>query len=90
METQLLITFGKDLAVVSLPCEAFVELGMKIRKASKYPMTVLAALGMGEIGYVGLPGNYGNGGYETSPSRGLADRTVGDAIVKTAISLLKK
>ncbi|MBQ7206950.1 MAG: hypothetical protein IJS01_04040 [Lentisphaeria bacterium] len=90
VETQLVITFGKDLAIVSLPCEAFVELGMKIRKASKYPMTILAALGMGEIGYVGQPGNYGNGGYETSPSRGLADRTVGEAIVKTAIALLKK
>ena len=90
VETQFMMSFGKDLAIVSLPCEPFIELGMAIRKASKYPMTVLAALGMGEIGYVGLPGNYGNGGYETSPSRGLADRTVGEAFVKTAIELLNK
>ena len=90
IETQFMISFGKDLAIVSLPCEPFVELGMAIRKGSGYPMTILAALGMGEIGYVGLPGNYGNGGYETSPSRGLADRTVGEALVKTALDLLKK
>ena len=52
-------------------------------------MTFLVALGMGEIGYVGLPENYGIGGYETSPSRGLADRTVGETIIKNAVSLLK-
>ena len=78
------------MAIVSLPAEPFVELGIAIRKESRYPMTVLAALGMGEVGYVGLPGNYGNGGYETSPSRGLADPTVVEAIIAGAIKLLNK
>ena len=61
-----------------------------IREASKYPMTILATLGMGEIGYVGLPENYGIGGYETSPSRGLADRTVGVILIEVAKELLAK
>jgi hypothetical protein len=88
-ETQVAITIGSELAFVSLPAEPFVEIGYGIRKGSKYPKTILAALGMGEIGYVGLSYHYGNGGYETSPSRGLADRTVGDAMIQGALELLK-
>jgi hypothetical protein len=84
-----MIAFGKDLAIVSLPCEPFIELGEAIRKDSKYPLTVLAGLGMGEIGYVGMKQHYGNGGYETSPSRTLADRTVGEKIIAGALELLK-
>ena len=89
IEHQIAITFGSEIAFVSLPAEPFVEIGFAIRAASKYPFTVLAALGMGEIGYVGLPNNYGNGGYETSPSRSLADRHVGETMIAGAIELLK-
>ncbi len=89
IENQIAITFGTELAFVSLPAEPFVEIGYAIRKASKYPYTVLAALGMGEVGYVGMPHHYGNGGYETSPDRSLADRTVGETMIAGAIELLK-
>ncbi len=89
IERQLMIAFGEEVALISLPCEPFIELGEGIRSGSKYPLTVLAALGMGEIGYVGMPQHYGNGGYETSPARTLADRTVGQTIVKNALKLLK-
>ena len=89
VERQIMISFGDEVAVVSLPAEPFVELGYAIREASRFPLTVLAALSMGEIGYVGLPRHYGNGGYETSPSRTLADRTVGETIIKGAVELLK-
>ena len=34
--------------------------------------------------------NYGIGGYETSPSRGLADRTVGVTLIEVAKELLAK
>lgn len=87
-ENQIAIVFNDELAFVSLPAEPFVELGFAIREQSRYPMTVLAALGMGEVGYVGLQNNYGNGGYETSPSRGLADPTTGLAIINNAVKLL--
>ena len=89
VQKQLMISFGDDLAIVSLPAEPFVEIGRAIRAESRFPLTVLAALSMGEIGYVGLKQHYGNGGYETSPSRSLADRTVGDAMIRGALELLK-
>ena len=84
------MAFGKELAFVSLPADPFVELGYAIRKGSPYKNTVLAALGMGEVGYVGLRQHYGNGGYETSPSRTLADPTVGEAMIEGALALLNK
>lgn len=89
-QKQLMIAFSKDIAIVSLPAEPFVEVGYAIRENSPYSMTMLAALGMGEIGYVGMPYHYGNGGYETSPSRALADRHVGEAMIENALKILKK
>lgn len=89
IEHQIAITFGEKIAFVSLPAEPFVEIGYAIRKGSKYPYTFIAALGMGEVGYVGLPQHYGNGGYETSPDRSLADRTVGETMIAGALDLLK-
>ena len=89
IERQTALMFGNEFAIVSLPAEPFVEIGFAIRESSRFPMTMLAALGQGEVGYVGLPGNYGNGGYETSPSRALADRSVGLAMIEGAKNLLK-
>ena len=89
IEKQIMIAFNDELAIVSFPAEPFVEIGDAVREGSKYPMTLLAALGMGEVGYVGLPQHYGNGGYETAPSRGLADRHVGEAMIEGALELLK-
>ena len=90
IQKQLMIAFSDDFAIVSFPAEPFVEIGYAIRENSPYKMTMLAALGMGEIGYVGLSHHYGNGGYETSPDRTLADRTVGDAMIKNALKILAK
>ena len=89
IEKQMMIAFNDEVAIVSFPAEPFVEIGDAVREGSKYPITMLAALGMGEIGYVGLPQHYGNGGYETAPSRDLADRHVGEAMIEGALELLK-
>ena len=89
IEKQMMIAFNDEVALVSFPAEPFVEIGDAVREGSKYPITMLAALGMGEIGYVGLPQHYGNGGYETAPSRNLADRHVGEAMIEGALELLK-
>ncbi|MBR4222376.1 MAG: hypothetical protein IKR81_14535 [Victivallales bacterium] len=83
------IKFGDAIALVTLPCEPFVEIGQAIREKSRFPLTLLVALGMGEIGYVGLPRNYGNGGYETLPSAGKASQFLGEQMIDYALSVLK-
>ena len=64
MEEMIALTFGDEIAIVTLPAEAFIEFSRQIRGASKYPMTMVSALSQGEIGYIGMPENYGNGGYK--------------------------
>ncbi|OGV49084.1 MAG: hypothetical protein A2017_11810 [Lentisphaerae bacterium GWF2_44_16] len=90
VEKMLAIKFGDRIGIVSVPCEPFVEIGLAVKKASHFPLTLVAALGMGEIGYVGLPDNYGNGGYETSPSPSASDRNWGPTLIKTASDLLNR
>ena len=89
MEEFAAINFGNEIAMATLPCEAFVEFTREIRKNSKYPMTFVATLAQGEVGYIGMPHNYGNGGYETSPSNSVADRNIGPEMLKTVNGLLK-
>ena len=84
------LRFGNEIGIVGIPAEPFAEIGIAIRKASDFPLTMVAALSMGAIGYVGLPENYGVGGYETTPSRTKADRTVGTEIIRIATDLLRQ
>ena len=89
-EKMLAIGFDRAIGIVSIPAEPFIEIGEGIRKDSPFQMTVLAALGMGEVGYVGMPWHYGHGGYETAPAPGKADRTLGPVFIDTAVKLLKQ
>ena len=89
-EQMFALRFGNEIGIVGIPAEPFAEIGIAIRKASDFPLTMVAALSMGAIGYVGLPENYGVGGYETTPSRTKADRTVGADVLRTATDLLRQ
>lgn len=82
--------FGDAIGIVGIPAEPFAEIGIAIRRNSRFPHTLVAALSMGEIGYVGLPENYGVGGYETTPSREIAGRTVGTEMIQSASKLLNR
>jgi len=90
VEKMISLRFGDKIGVVSLPAEPFVEIGLAVKRASRFPFTFVAALGMGEVGYVGLPEHYCHGGgYETSPSPDTADRNTGTRLVDAAAKLLQ-
>jgi|GEM_PF-2585332 len=89
IEKMISIRFGDQIGIMSLPTEPFTEIGLAIKKASPFPLTIIAALGMGEVGYVGLPEHYCHGGgYETSPSPSKADRDVGVKMIEAAVRML--
>ena len=90
VEKMLAIKFGDAIGIVSLPCEPFTEIGLAIKQASRFPLTLIVALGMGEVGYVGLSNNYGNGGYETCPSPSLADHNMGTELIRVGAELLNR
>lgn len=64
------LKFGTEFAIVSLPGEPFTEIGMAIKKAARFPQMMVAALAMGECGYIPLPECFERGGYEILPVEG--------------------
>jgi len=81
------IAFADEMAVVSLPGEIFVELGLAIKKASPFKHTIIAELANGSMGYVPNREAYPQGNYEVVSARGEAGS--GERLVETALKLLK-
>jgi hypothetical protein len=80
-----------DLALVGLPGEMFVELGLAIKKGSPYEYTFVVELANDYVGYVPTAKAFTEGGYELLP--GWASRLApeaGEVLVNTTLRLLKR
>jgi hypothetical protein len=76
--------------MLSAPGEMFVELGLDIRKRSKFPITMPVELANGSIGYIPTEEALGErgGGYETRlTSYSNAEPAAGRKFVETAVQL---
>jgi hypothetical protein len=82
------IALGDDVAIVSLPGEIFVELGLAIKAQSKFKHTLIAELANGSIGYIPNKRAYGQGAYEVISARCAAGS--GEMLVEAAVRLLEK
>lgn len=80
------VSFSDDLAIVALPGEIFVELGLAIKAASPFKHTFIAELANGSMGYVPNREAYPQGNYEVVSARGEAGS--GEKLVETALKLL--
>jgi len=79
-------TIGNHAAIVSLPGEIFVELGMSIRQGSPFPITGVAELANGSIGYVPNRVAYPQGEYEVLSAR--CAQGSGEILVDAALEML--
>ncbi len=82
------ITLGSDIALVGLPGEIFVELGLAIKQASPFKYTVVAQLANGSIGYVPTRQAWTQGNYEVVSARCAAGS--GEQLVEAASRLLRQ
>jgi len=82
------IAFSDDLAIVSLPGEIFVELGLALKKASPFKHTFIAELANGSIGYIPNRSAYPEGLYEVVSAR-CAEGS-GEMLVDAAVKMLKE
>jgi hypothetical protein len=80
------IAFSDELAIVSLPGEIFVELGLALKKASPFKHTLIAELANGSVGYVPNREAYPQGNYEVVSAR--CEAGSGEKLVEVALKLL--
>lgn len=82
-----LISLGKDLAIVALPGEIFVKLGLAIKAASPFRHTLIAELTNGSIGYIPHRDACPQGHCEIVSARDVAGS--GENLAEAALRLLK-
>lgn len=82
------IAFSEESAIVALPGEIFVELGLALKKASPFKHTIIAELANGSIGYVPDSAAYPQGNYEVVSAR--CAQGSGEMLVEAALKLLKQ
>ncbi|MEZ6128162.1 MAG: neutral/alkaline non-lysosomal ceramidase N-terminal domain-containing protein [Planctomycetaceae bacterium] len=82
------ITLGDDVAIVFLPGEVFVELGLAIKQASPYPTTLIVELtNCVETIYIPTRAAYAGGSYEVTNS--ALQPGSGEMLVEAALRLLR-
>ena len=93
MEAEVqVIALGKGIGFVALPGEIFVEHGLAIKSGSPFPLTVIAELANGSVGYVPDRKAYAQGAYEVVSARtaeGSGEMMV-ESATKQLIQLYKK
>ncbi len=83
------ITLGADVAIVTLPGEVFVELGLAIKRASPFRTTFVVELSqVVETIYIPTRSASVGGGYEVTNS--LVQPGSGELLVESAIGLLRE
>jgi neutral ceramidase len=82
------IALSDELAIVALPGEIFVELGLAIKAVSPFRYTFIAELANGSIGYIPNLEAYPQGNYEIVSARGEAGS--GERLVEAALNLLRE
>ena len=82
------IAFSDEAAIVALPGEIFVELGLALKKQSPFKHTMIAELANGSIGYIPDNRAYPQGNYEVVSAR--CAQGSGELLVEAALKLLKE
>jgi hypothetical protein len=86
MEVQVL-RLDPDTAIVCLPCEIFVELGLAIKKASPFKRTLVIEICNDRPSYVPTLKAFGEGSYEVTNAR--VKPGAGEMLVDAAVKLLR-
>ncbi len=83
-----------DIAIVGIPGEVFVEIGLGIKKGSPFEHTFVAGYTNGCIGYMPTKEAFQEGGYETHSAYRLygiypVDQDVAEKMINSSLRLLK-
>src|SRR5207249_1708302 len=87
MEVQV-FRLDSDTAIVCLPCEIFVELGLAIKQASPFKRTFVISICNDRPSYVPTKKAFAEGSYEITNAR--VKPGVGEMLVEAAVAMLKE
>jgi neutral ceramidase len=79
-----------DQAMVTIPFEAFVEIGLEIKKKSPFPRTFLIELANGSNGYLPTPKQHALGGYETWLGSNHVQQDASDILIRQLLEMLRE
>tara|TARA_R110002096_G_scaffold364019_1_gene557092 strand:+ start:215 stop:1678 length:1464 start_codon:yes stop_codon:yes gene_type:complete len=79
-----------DQAVVSLPFEVFVEIGLEIKEKSPFPHTILVELANGSHGYLPTPEQHELGGYETWIGVARFQKEASEILMENLLEMLRE
>ncbi len=82
------VRLGRQVALVALPGEVFVDLGLAIKRASPFETTLVVELAHDAPGYVPTRKAFAEGSYETVNSR--IQPGGGELLVEAAVRLLRE
>jgi len=80
------VRLDRETAIVALPSEIFVELGLAIKEGSPFPRTLVLSLASGPAGYIPTREAFEQGSYEPTNSR--IQPGGGERLVEAALELL--
>jgi len=92
VDVELTVVAVGDLALVCVPCELFAEYGLDIKRRSPFPLTLVAELVNGWVGYMPTQKAFSRaGGYETKfISTSSLSESAGDRLAARVVEMLKE
>lgn len=77
-----------DLGVCTIPFEAFVEIGLELKKRSPFPQTMVVGLANARHGYLPTPEQHKLGGYETWLGTNVVQEDTSDILTAQLLEML--
>ena len=79
-----------EQAIVSLPFETFVEIGLELKKKSPFKHTLVIELANGSYGYLPTPRHHELGGYETWLGTSKVQKDASEILVRNLLDMLQE
>ena len=79
-----------EQAIVSMPFEVFVEIGLEIKEKSPFPHTFVIELANGGYGYLPTPRQHELGGYETWIGTNKVQKDASVILTKNLLEMLEE
>jgi hypothetical protein len=82
------LALSDSTAIVMLPSEILVEVGLKIKDSSPFKNTLVAGYCNGYFGYIPVEKAYEEGGYEATFPTCMVERGTGEKLIEESLKLL--